>query len=583
MLNVFNVTTSLHKTLPLRILVVDQDAQHRRWIERTLIASHHTCVGVERGEDALVQFEQTPFDLVLIEIMLPGINGFETVIRMRKLREEWVPIVFMSALCEPFDIVAALDAGGDDYLVKPINSDILSARIGALHRIATGQNLAREQSEQLWRYFAIVEREKEAAKRLFSRLRRDEQLSASRADVSSLSADQFSGDLVAVQESPDGRVLLVLADAMGHGLLAAAQLFPLIEMFNEQASRGFAMPSVIARASGLLCKVIPIGNFISACFVTIDPHTGLIEVWNFGMPDVLLLETDGRIAQRFASQFMPLGIMEMLPEQLEPDRSAVKARQFLFLHSDGLIEARRRDDERFGWARLDALLPDAVAKCGADGGSDHIVAAMQQFLEGGDAEDDVTVCLYPIPADAWFHLRDHSPPPPPNGALQVCGVSLTVRLGARELVKPDPVADLMTMLRDVSDIGQRSFEQLFAIARQLARNALDWGVLGLDPSLGSAEREIERWKRLRGDINGSIEIAIALMRDEAGKEWWEIRFSDSGTGFDTKAIRARHLTRSAGHGDTTHAAWHGLDIVHGLCGTLEFSEGGRQVRALLPA
>lgn len=555
------------KIPPLRILVVDDEPANRLLIERLLARGGHVCLGAESGEAALELFAREAIDIVLMDVMLPGINGFETAIRLRQLREDWFPILFLSALSEPIDVVAALDAGGDDYLAKPVDIDVLPARIAALYRIAQQQKLAQDQSAQLRRYYELAEREKEAARYLFSHLRRDDQLAASRADVTSIGAESLSGDLVAVREAPDGRVQLVLADAAGHGLLAASQLFPLIEMFNEQAERGYAMPTVIARASALLREITPIGNFISACFVTIDPHTRVLEVWNFGMQDVLLLAADGRVARRFGSRFTALGIEKLLPDQLEPERADVHSGQQLFLHSDGLLDARRADGERFGWARLEAILPEVAAQ----GGSRHAIEAMRVFLDGSEAGDDVTVCVYPIPGDPWLHLRERPLPTRPSGPLSRSGATLSVRLGPRELTKPDPVADVVATLRRLSDIEPRQFQRLFAVVRQLTRNAIDWGVLGLDPLLSRSEREAERWRRLRRLATGVVEIGIARLEDDAGGVWWEIGLVDSGAGFDTRAWQARR-------GGTD---WGGLDIVQGLCGEIDFSDGGCRIRVLL--
>lgn len=555
------------KIPPLRILVVDDEPANRLLIERLLARGGHVCVGAETGEDALDIFGREPFDVVLMDVMLPGINGFETAIRLRQMRTEWFPILFLSALSEPIDVVAALDAGGDDYITKPVDIDILPARIAALYRIAQQQKLAQDQASQLRRYYELAEREKEAARYLFSHLRRDDQLATSRADVTSIGAEHLSGDLVAVREAPDGRVQLVLADAAGHGLLAASQLFPLIEMFNEQAERGYAMPTVIARASALLREITPTGNFISACFATIDPHTRILEIWNFGMQDVLLLDGEGVIFRRFPSKFTALGIEEVLPEQLEPERAEVRPGQLLFLHTDGLLDARRADGERFGWARLEALLPQMVER----GASRFVVEGMRKFLEGSNAGDDVTVCVYPIPGDPWLHLRDRPLPAHPAGALSRCGATLMVRLGPRELSKPDPVADVAATLRRLSDIEPRVFQRMFTVVRQLTRNAIDWGILGLSPELDKVTLEAERWQRLRNLDTGFIEIDVARLEDNLGCAWWEIILLDSGAGFSADTWQARRREN----------AWGGLDIVHRLCSSIDFSGDGCRIRVLL--
>jgi DNA-binding response OmpR family regulator len=87
------------------------------------------------GEDALVLFTRQPADVVLIDIMLPGIDGFELCRSIRRISSD-VPIVMVTARADTHDVVAGLEAGADDYLTKPFAPKELSARIRALLRRA---------------------------------------------------------------------------------------------------------------------------------------------------------------------------------------------------------------------------------------------------------------------------------------------------------------------------------------------------------------------------------------------------------------------------------------------------------------
>ena len=86
----------------------------------------------ESGEDALLAFGQNPADVVLIDIMLPGMDGFEVCRSIRKISD--VPIVMVTARADTHDVVAGLEAGADDYLTKPHAPKELAARIRALLR-----------------------------------------------------------------------------------------------------------------------------------------------------------------------------------------------------------------------------------------------------------------------------------------------------------------------------------------------------------------------------------------------------------------------------------------------------------------
>ena len=117
-----------------RILAVEDDERIRAAVKLALEDEGWTVAEAANGEDALTQFQQEPADVVLIDIMLPGIDGFEVCRSIR--RNSDVPIVMVTARADTHDVVAGLEAGADDYLTKPFAPKELSARIRALLRRA---------------------------------------------------------------------------------------------------------------------------------------------------------------------------------------------------------------------------------------------------------------------------------------------------------------------------------------------------------------------------------------------------------------------------------------------------------------
>jgi DNA-binding response OmpR family regulator len=117
-----------------RILTVEDDERIRTAVKMALEDEGWVVDEADTGEDALEKFTTEPSDVVLIDIMLPGIDGFEVCRSIRRASD--VPIVMVTARADTHDVVAGLEAGADDYLTKPFAPKELSARIRALLRRA---------------------------------------------------------------------------------------------------------------------------------------------------------------------------------------------------------------------------------------------------------------------------------------------------------------------------------------------------------------------------------------------------------------------------------------------------------------
>jgi DNA-binding response OmpR family regulator len=117
-----------------RILTVEDDERIRTAVRMALEDEGWEVLEAESGEDAVELFAATPSDVVLIDLMLPGMDGFELCRSIRRSSD--VPILMVTARADTHDVVAGLEAGADDYVTKPFQPKELSARIRALLRRA---------------------------------------------------------------------------------------------------------------------------------------------------------------------------------------------------------------------------------------------------------------------------------------------------------------------------------------------------------------------------------------------------------------------------------------------------------------
>jgi DNA-binding response OmpR family regulator len=123
-----------HRGVPSHILLVDDDERIRASMRMVLEDEGYAITEAPSGEDALSAFARTPADVVLIDLMLPGMDGFETCRTLRRSSD--VPVIMVTARTDTYDVVAGLEAGADDYVTKPFVAKELAARIRALLRRA---------------------------------------------------------------------------------------------------------------------------------------------------------------------------------------------------------------------------------------------------------------------------------------------------------------------------------------------------------------------------------------------------------------------------------------------------------------
>lgn len=119
-----------------RVLIVDDIPTNVRLLEARLTAEYFEVVTATSGPEALEICENTEIDIVLLDVMMPGMDGFEVCRRLKSsLRTHHVPVLMITALDQPSDRVKGLEAGADDFLTKPVDDTQLMARVKSLSRL----------------------------------------------------------------------------------------------------------------------------------------------------------------------------------------------------------------------------------------------------------------------------------------------------------------------------------------------------------------------------------------------------------------------------------------------------------------
>ena len=120
---------------PVKVLVVDDTATNRQILQVFLRKLGMDVVLAEDGAQGVAAYERDQPDIVIMDVMMPVMDGYEATRRIKALSgERWTPVLFLSAMDSEESLVAGLDAGGDDYLPTPVNFVVLDAKLRSLSR-----------------------------------------------------------------------------------------------------------------------------------------------------------------------------------------------------------------------------------------------------------------------------------------------------------------------------------------------------------------------------------------------------------------------------------------------------------------
>lgn len=362
----------------LKILIVDDTPTNILVVKIPLEKAGYQVISANSGEVAIERYTLESPNVILMDVMMPGMDGLEAARQIRtRAGSRWVPIIFLSALGSSSEIVAGLEAGGDDYLIKPVDITLLFAKMRAMQRISRMQ-------ESLANYHAQSEHEQKLAERLMGRMLSVHSIDDPRVTISLWPASRFSGDMALVRHSISGDTYVLLADNMGHGLAAALPALPLSQMFATMGNQGYSLSAMALSMNTEIRKLLPMGHFVAVALARIDWNNGLLEIWNGGIPSVLVVDHSGHIVRRFDSRHCAFGVLAA--DQFDPSTVIWQCNEplTLLMFSDGLTEAENAEGSTLSEQEV-------VAALGKDNSHQRLKSVLDTMLNGVLAHDDISV------------------------------------------------------------------------------------------------------------------------------------------------------------------------------------------------
>jgi len=378
----------------LKILIAE-DTEMNVLLLKTFVKNlGHECIVAINGKEAIDKAMNEKPDMVLMDVIMPEMDGYEATRCIRQqLGQRWLPILFMSAKNTAEDQIAGLEAGGDDYLTKPVNFQILEAKINAMQRIAVMQQTIEQSSIVLQGYRDAAEEEKQLATNLMERMTQSEGLQDELLQSLVIPAEELSGDLVAAYRTIGEQLYVMSADATGHGLPAALSQLPVSQLFYEMAQAGHTIASIVEAMNTRLKQLTPTDRFVACILCSVDPRNKAIQVWNGASPRGLFINKQGKIIKEFHAAHPPLGILDKALFTSFTEIFLWDEPGELILCSDGLLDAENAQGKPLGDEGLvQAIEIDREGSC-----FDRIVSAVQTHLGGKRGHDDISVLVINCP------------------------------------------------------------------------------------------------------------------------------------------------------------------------------------------
>jgi sigma-B regulation protein RsbU (phosphoserine phosphatase) len=411
---------SLMVSLPGTLLVVDDDEANRDMLSRRLERKGFAVTVAEDGGRAIELVRSRPFDLVLLDVLMPGLSGMEV---LRELRQSHpateLPVIMATALSESGDVVEALRLGANDYVSKPLDFPVVLARIQAQlslkQAVEEVLRLERSLEQRNQELLGVNARLEEANRRMERDLR-----AAARIQESFLPrgeprfpqarfawhyrpCEELAGDGLNVFALDDRHAALFVFDVSGHGVASALLSVTLSrvlsppsdptsvlrpEVGNHAGSNG--RPTPPAEVAGRLNRMFPFDEateqFFTILYGVLDAATGEFRYVSAGHPGVAHVPAAGP-SRIIDTRGFPIGLADV---PYEEHALPMAPGDRIVLYSDGIPEAMDGEGQVFGGDRLIEAL-DRARGGPLDGAVASLLDELRDWTGSAGLRDDVSL------------------------------------------------------------------------------------------------------------------------------------------------------------------------------------------------
>jgi CheY-like chemotaxis protein len=562
----------MSKAPQLKILITEDNIADCLIINKLVRDQGYQTVVAHNGIEAIDLFVKEKPDIILMDALMPKMDGFEAVKRIKSLvKDDFLPIIFLTSLNDDISLVSCLEAGGDDFLSKPYSPIVIAAKIQAFTRMITLHRTVQAQRDEITSRNEYLLQEQKIAKEIFDNVAHLGCLGASNIKHLLSPMSVFNGDVLLASRKPSGGMIVFLGDFTGHGLPAAVGAMPVAEIFYDLVAKGFGSERILHDINQKLHTILPVGFFCCASIVDINYAWERIEIWNGGLLDVLLKKNDGRVLP-FKSLHLPLGILSAEAFNAECVECDMKVGERIYLFSDGIVDLKDHEDNEFalnGFANflLKNEEPELIFS--------HIVEQEKLSFERNVSNiDDVTfVEILMISEDVVSSKHELVQN---NELLGARDWSMSFEMFNQTIRDFNPIPLMLHVTMEVPEL--RVFNNdVCMILSELITNGIDHGLLGLDSKLKNSSNGFQQYYDLRSErltnLSGeSLHISLRYLPNATGGVL-VIRVVDTGAGFDFSQVDFDIPKASQMSG-------RGIPLLTRLCESIIYEGNGNTVEAV---
>ena len=371
---------------PSTILVVDDNPVNLQLLVRTLDGSGHRILAARSGPAALDIAHKIHPDLVLLDVMMPDMNGFDVCRALKSDAETRdAAVIFLSALADVDGKVSGLMLGAVDYITKPIQPEEVQVRVS--------NHLTRRRLEQDLRHSRDrLDQELAKAARLQKQLLPRTLPSPAELEFGTFyrTSRHAGGDYYDVLDLGDGRFAVMVADVSGHGASAAIVMAMIRSVLHAHCGRQDDPGAMLGYINRHFRYLWDDAIFATAIYAVVDVRQKIVRLACAGHPPPLLVRHGQPVTAAAVDATVPLFFGEM--QEIATSEHVVVTGDRLLFYTDGVTDHENAAGLPYDVERLTSALDDARG-LPAEATVNCVVADLEMFADGHEADDDQTLVL----------------------------------------------------------------------------------------------------------------------------------------------------------------------------------------------